>query len=73
MLNADFWQNKAESQKIIKEKGSIDILINNAANDERHKIEDVTEEYWNDRINVNLRHYFFSVQSVRDSMIKNKR
>ena len=54
-------------------KTSLDILINNAANDERHKIEDVTEEYWNDRINVNLRHYFFSVQSVRESMVKNKR
>ena len=59
-------------KKIINEKGTIDILINNAANDERHKIEDVTEEYWNDRINVNLRHYFFSVQSVREIMIKNK-
>ena len=59
-------------KKIINEKGKIDILINNAANDERHKIEDVTEEYWNDRINVNLRHYFFSVQSVREIMIKNK-
>jgi NAD(P)-dependent dehydrogenase (short-subunit alcohol dehydrogenase family) len=59
-------------KRVINEKGKIDILINNAANDERHKIEDVTEEYWNDRINVNLRHYFFSVQSVREIMIKNK-
>ena len=57
--------------KIISEKGPIDILINNAANDERHKIEDVTEEFWNDRININLRHYFFTVQSVREAMIKN--
>ena len=57
--------------KIISEKGPIDILINNAANDERHKIEDVTEEFWNDRMNINLRHYFFTVQSVREAMIKN--
>ena len=57
--------------KIISEKGPIDILINNAANDERHKIEDVTEEFWNDRMNINLRHYFFTVQSVRKAMIKN--
>ena len=57
--------------KIISEKGPIEILINNAANDERHKIEDVTEEFWNDRMNVNLRHYFFTVQSVREAMIKN--
>jgi len=59
-------------KKIIDTNGAIDILINNAANDERHKIEDVTEEYWNDRINVNLRHYFFSVQSVRQAMIKKR-
>jgi len=58
--------------KIISEKGPIEILINNAANDERHNIEKVTEEYWNERMNINLRHYFFTVQSVRESMIKNK-
>ena len=57
---------------IISKKGPIEILINNAANDERHKIEDVTEKFWNERMNINLRHYFFTVQSVRDAMIKNK-
>ena len=41
-------------------------------NDTRHKIDDVTEEYWNERMNVNLRHYFFTVQSVKKSMIENK-
>jgi NAD(P)-dependent dehydrogenase (short-subunit alcohol dehydrogenase family) len=56
---------------IIKEKGPINILINNAANDTRHKIDDVTEEYWNERMNVNLRHFFFTVQSVKKSMIEN--
>ena len=58
--------------KIISEKGPINILINNAANDERHAIDDVTEEYWNERMNINLRHYFFTVQSVKKAMIKNK-
>ena len=58
---------------IISKKGPIEILINNAANDERHKIEDVTEKFWNERMNINLRHYFFTVQSVRESMIKNKK
>ena len=56
---------------IIKEKGPINILINNAANDTRHKIDEVTEEYWNERMNVNLRHFFFTVQSVKKSMIEN--
>ena len=57
--------------KIIAEKGPINILINNAANDTRHKIDDVTVEYWDERINVNLRHFFFTVQAVKKSMIDN--
>ncbi len=57
--------------KILTEKGPIDILINNAANDTRHKIDDVTVEYWDERINVNLRHFFFTVQAVKKSMIEN--
>ena len=57
--------------KILSEKGPINILINNAANDTRHKIDDVTEEYWDERINVNLRHFFFTVQAVKKSMIDN--
>ena len=70
LLNIKELQNVIS--KIITEKGPIEILINNAANDERHNIEDVTEEFWNDRMNINLRHYFFTVQSVREAMIKNK-
>jgi len=57
--------------KILTEKGPINILINNAANDTRHKIDDVTVEYWDERINVNLRHFFFTVQAVKKSMIEN--
>ena len=57
--------------KIISNYGPINILINNAANDERHKIDDVTVEYWDERMAVNLRHFFFTVQSVKESMIKN--
>jgi NAD(P)-dependent dehydrogenase (short-subunit alcohol dehydrogenase family) len=58
--------------KVITDHGPINILVNNAANDDRHSIDDVTEEYWNERININLRHYFFTVQSVKKSMIENK-
>ena len=70
LLNIKELQNVIS--KIITEKGPIEILINNAANDERHNIEDVNEEFWNNRMNINLRHYFFTVQSVREAMIKNK-
>ena len=58
--------------KIIDNNGAIDVLINNAANDGRHSIDEVTEEFWNERININLRHYFFTVQSVKKAMIANK-
>jgi len=58
--------------KIISDKGPINILINSAANDERHAIDDVTEEYWDERMSINLKHYFFTVQSVKKAMIENK-
>ena len=49
--------------------GPIEILINNAANDQRVKVEEVTSEYWDDRIAVNLKHQFFCAQAVLDDMI----
>ncbi|WP_311268233.1 SDR family oxidoreductase [Sphingobium sp. WCS2017Hpa-17] len=44
--------------------GGIDILINNAANDDRHTIEEVTPAYWDERMAVNLRHLFFAAQAA---------
>ncbi len=48
--------------------GPVDVLINNAANDDRHGIADVTPAYWEDRIAVNLRHIFFAAQAVVPGM-----
>jgi NAD(P)-dependent dehydrogenase (short-subunit alcohol dehydrogenase family) len=48
--------------------GGIDILINNAGNDDRHTLEDVTPEYWDDRMAVNLRHLFFATQAAAAAM-----
>ena len=48
--------------------GSIAILDNNAAHDERHNTEEVTPEYWDDRIAVNLKHQFFAAQAVLPGM-----
>lgn len=48
--------------------GPITVLINNAAHDERHKTEDVTPEYWDGRIAVNLKHSFFAAQAVLPDM-----
>jgi len=58
----------ATFERIRKEAGPTDILVNNAANDDRHKLEDVTPEYWDDRIAVNLRHYLFCAQAVVGDM-----
>ncbi len=48
--------------------GAITVLVNNAAHDERHKLEDVTAEFWDDRIAVNLRHAYFAIQAVVPGM-----
>ena len=62
----------AALQAIVKrvgdDSGSITVLVNNAANDDRHKATDVTLDYWNDRIAVNLRHQFFAAQAVYPQM-----
>ena len=49
--------------------GPIGVLINNAAHDDRHKTPEVTPEYFDDRIAVNLKHVFFAMQAVLDDMI----
>ncbi len=49
--------------------GGITVLVNNAASDERHEWQDMTVEYWNDRLDTNLRHYFFAIQAVAPGMI----
>ena len=49
--------------------GPIRVLVNNAAHDERHALEAVTLEYWDDRLAVNLRHQFFAAQAVYPDMV----
>jgi NAD(P)-dependent dehydrogenase (short-subunit alcohol dehydrogenase family) len=51
-----------------EDMGGIDLVINNAASDDRHTIDDVTPEYWNDRMAVNLRHQFFTAQAALPAM-----
>ena len=64
----DLDELKAVFVRIQEEMGGVDILLNNAANDDRHEIEAVTPEYWESRINVNLRHMFFCTQAVLPGM-----
>lgn len=44
--------------------GTIDILVNNAGNDTRHATEDVTPDYFDRCIAINLRQQFFAIQAV---------
>ena len=48
--------------------GPFTVLVNNAARDDRHAIEDVTPAFWDERIAVNLRHQYFAIQSVVPGM-----
>ena len=48
--------------------GAVRVLINNAASDERHEPEDVTPEYWEQRLRLNLSHHFFAAQAVKPAM-----
>jgi NAD(P)-dependent dehydrogenase (short-subunit alcohol dehydrogenase family) len=59
---------QAAIEKVREELGDISVLINNAGNDERHALEQVTPAYWDDRIAVNLRHMFFAAQAVLTQM-----
>ena len=59
---------KASIAQVESVAGPISVLVNNAANDDRHKVEDVTPAYWDNRMNVNLRHLFFASQAVVSGM-----
>ena len=54
--------------RLIAEGGAFDVLVNNAANDDRHDWEEVTPAYWDERIGVNLKHQFFCAQAVAPGM-----
>ncbi|AWB66289.1 3-oxoacyl-ACP reductase [Saccharobesus litoralis] len=59
---------QATIAQIAEDLGPVHVLINNAANDDRHDFKEVTVEYWDERIAVNLRHYFFAAQAVYPQM-----
>ena len=54
----------------LREKlGPVSVLVNNAARDDRHDWRDVTADYWDERMQTNLRHQFFAIQAVAPDMI----
>jgi D-xylose 1-dehydrogenase len=50
------------------ELGDIDVLVNNAADDERRPPDDMTERFWDEKFAVNLRPMFFAAQAVAPAM-----
>jgi D-xylose 1-dehydrogenase len=59
---------QAAINEVGRRLGPVTVLVNNAANDQRHKFEDVTVEYWDERLATNLRHQFFAIQAVAPMM-----
>ncbi|KQT54898.1 3-oxoacyl-ACP reductase [Aureimonas sp. Leaf454] len=60
---------KAALAKLQAANGPAGVLVNNAARDDRHGWEDVTPDYYDERIATNLRHMFFAIQAVAPGMI----
>ena len=59
---------RAAVAKAAEAHGDITVLVNNAARDDRHPFAEVTSEYWDDRIAMNLKHQFFCAQAVQPMM-----
>ena len=55
--------------QLVDTLGPAEVLVNNAARDDRHDWRDVTPDYWDERMQTNLRHMFFAIQSVAPAMI----
>jgi NAD(P)-dependent dehydrogenase (short-subunit alcohol dehydrogenase family) len=58
----------AAMEAFFQSLGGIDVLVNNAGNDDRHMLQDITPAYWDERIAVNLRHMLFAAKAVAPGM-----
>jgi D-xylose 1-dehydrogenase len=59
---------QASVADLAHELGDFEVLVNNAGNDERHRPEDVTLDFWNNCIAINQRPMFFTSQAVVEGM-----
>lgn len=65
---ADVGALAAGAAALVARLGGADVLVNNAAHDERHAFEAITPAYWRDRLAVNLDHHLFMAQAVVPAM-----
>jgi NAD(P)-dependent dehydrogenase (short-subunit alcohol dehydrogenase family) len=59
---------QASVESVRARLGPVAVLVNNAADDQRHPVEAVTAEFWDRSFDVNLRHHFFAAQAVHPHM-----
>jgi len=59
---------RTTAQEILQRFKTVDVLVNNAGDDTRHKIEEVSPDFWDKTMAVNLKHQFFLTQSLIPSM-----
>ena len=59
---------KRAIEAVRKALGPITVLVNNAAHDQRHTVDEVTPEFWDNRLAVNLKHQFFAAQAIYPDM-----
>ncbi|WP_287293743.1 SDR family oxidoreductase [Mesorhizobium sp.] len=59
---------QASVEDVRAKLGPVAVLVNNAADDQRHPVDAVTVEYWDRSLDVNLRHHFFAAQAVHPHM-----
>lgn len=59
---------RAAIAEVKAQLGPVQVLVNNAARDDRHGLETVEPDYWDERMHTNLRHQFFCAQAVAEDM-----
>ncbi len=59
--------------KLANEIGTIDVLVNNAARDDRHTPAETGPEEWRDKLDVNLSHQYFCARAVAPAMAEQGR
>lgn len=55
---------QAAVRKAAEHLGSLSVLVNNAGWDDRHEMEDITEDYWDKTQAINLKQMFFVSQAA---------
>lgn len=67
--NVGVFEDAQRAVREVEEKlGPVEVLVNNAGRDDRHRMDEVTVEYWDDCLAVNLRHQFFATQAAAAGM-----